>query len=751
MNIEYYKKHEPLFNVWYIKELLGEGSFGKVYAIERQDYGIYRAALKAITIPQSQSELDSVMLEYIDEASVKSHFKQVVDDIIAEIVLLSRLKGNSNIVSYEDHVVIEHENGIGWDILIRMELLTPLLKSIKTTQMTHGDVIKLGIDMCTALQLCRQYNIIHRDIKPENILISDTGNFKLGDFGIARVTDKTSLGLSKKGTYTYMAPEIYKGEQYGSSADIYSLGIVMYRLMNRNRAPFLPPYPTQITHNDRENAIMKRMGGSNIPPPVDANERLASVILKACAYKPENRYLSPEQMREELEAAKDADSYNTVLSNAIWAIDLSSDSSGNNGINEQTKALWATNPSSNSYDITEQKAIMKNIFCTNCGINMAGDNSFCTGCGTPAVSKESHPAIPQSMDYSSNAHRQQPNQQPPHDQQNNLQQQHYQQQPMSLPNQPIYQPPLAANLQPETKSVANETKKKKKTSGAAIISIVAVCLVLIGVGIFIYFDPHNYFGRNEPPPGGGQLSEEGQSSEPEVSPQVTASPEVQSIDMKYRGITVQELTMIIGDELSVSALLEPYISNIVIEWTSSDTAVFNVLPATTGSEASIVAVNPGSAMLVITSGNITIARAITVLEDGTLFCSTAQLADHTWGAWGEWDYGDETHHIRTRICLVVGCTQTQTQAELHDIWSGHHIDVPIDLIQGGYIHHDTHFICICGRNMGNAGYGTPTCVFSAETGRCVASLTPHHDNWIWLESGGCDREWPGGGLINAWR
>ena len=114
------------------------------------------------------------------------------------------------------------------------------------------ETIKLGIDLCKALEYCQQLNIIHRDIKPENIFVSRFGDFKLGDFGIARELEKTMSSLSKKGTYSYMAPEMYKGERYDNSVDIYSLGIVLYKIMNKNRLPFLNLEKQLITYRDKE-------------------------------------------------------------------------------------------------------------------------------------------------------------------------------------------------------------------------------------------------------------------------------------------------------------------------------------------------------------------------------------------------------------------------------------------------------------------------------------------------------------------
>ena len=303
MDNAYYKKYEPLFGSWYITREIGAGSFGKVFEIQREDFGrTYVAALKVITIPQSQSEIRSVMADGMDDDSVTEYFRTFVEELVDEFSLMSRLKGNSNVVSYEDHVVLRHTEGIGWDILIRMELLTPLLDYVRGRTLTKKDVMQLGIDMCRALELCQKYNIIHRDIKPENIFISENGDFKLGDFGIARTVEKTTSGLSKKGTYTYMAPEIYRGEAYGSTVDIYSLGIVLYRLLNENRAPFLPAYPAPITHNDREAALLKRISGAEMPVPVNADGRLAEIVLKACAYDARDRHSTPMQLREELEA-----------------------------------------------------------------------------------------------------------------------------------------------------------------------------------------------------------------------------------------------------------------------------------------------------------------------------------------------------------------------------------------------------------------------------------------------------------------
>ena len=298
-----YELGTVVFGKWRIERKIGEGSFGSVYEIHREDFGqVYRAALKVITVPQNETELKNVRQEGMDDESIHGYFYSVVEDIVREFALMSHLKGMTNVVSCEDYEVIPHDNGMGWDILIRMELLTPLLEYAYDHPFSRRDIIQLGIDMCKALELCQRYNIIHRDVKPENIFVSDTGAFKLGDFGIARTVEKTMSGMSKKGTYSYMAPEVYRGGAYGFSVDTYSLGVVMYRLLNNNRLPFLPQPPEPITYSQRETALAKRMGGEQPPPPVNAGGRLGEIVLRACAFAPENRYFSPIQMRQDLEA-----------------------------------------------------------------------------------------------------------------------------------------------------------------------------------------------------------------------------------------------------------------------------------------------------------------------------------------------------------------------------------------------------------------------------------------------------------------
>lgn len=290
---------------WKIIEKIGEGSFGKVYKAQRTERGkSFYSAIKIINIPGSQSELNSVRSETGDDQSTRQYFQNLVEECIQEISTMEYFRGNSYIVSVEDFKVMEYLDAIGWEISIRMEYLTSFIDYCAEKQLTENEVIQLGMDLSKALEYCRKLKIIHRDIKPENIFVSRFGDFKLGDFGIARELERTMSGFSKKGTYSYMAPEMYKGEKYDSRVDIYSLGIVLYKLMNHNRLPFMSLEKQFITYRDKENALNKRVAGEKMSVPADAGELFTQIILKACAYDPAERYQTPEEFYRALDDLK---------------------------------------------------------------------------------------------------------------------------------------------------------------------------------------------------------------------------------------------------------------------------------------------------------------------------------------------------------------------------------------------------------------------------------------------------------------
>lgn len=283
---------------WRAVEKVGEGSYGKVYRCIREEFGIQSVcAIKAISLPQNDGGVETMRFEGMSEAASWAYLNELVKDFTNEIKVMEMLKGAPNIVSVENYKIIKRTKSLGWDIYIRMEFLNTFPDYTEKHKLGEKDVLRLGFDICTALEICAKKGIIHRDIKPDNIFVDDYGKFKLGDFGVARQLERSLNGMSRKGTYSYMAPEVYREEHYDGRADIYSLGMVMYKLLNNNRDPFIDPHQPMIKISERSEAINRRRRGEKIPPPAFASQAATSLILKACEFNPDDRYLTVTEFK----------------------------------------------------------------------------------------------------------------------------------------------------------------------------------------------------------------------------------------------------------------------------------------------------------------------------------------------------------------------------------------------------------------------------------------------------------------------
>ena len=263
-----YKVGETVFDEWTIIRKIGSGISGQVWEISKKNQEkSLSSALKVIRIPGDFSSLEHTLYEDgMDEESVMEFFQDMVDELTDEIKRMAKLKDFPNIVKCEDYKVIHYPGEIKWDILIRMELLTPLQMFTKETKISEADVLRMSKELVQTLELFEEKGIIHRDIKPTNIFTDNHGNFKIGDFGIARVWDKVFGDPYKKKIENYMAPEVLQGKVYDHTADIYSLGLVLYKLLNKNQLPFYS-----------ETDFNSEIGGQQPQP---CNTKLRQIILK---------------------------------------------------------------------------------------------------------------------------------------------------------------------------------------------------------------------------------------------------------------------------------------------------------------------------------------------------------------------------------------------------------------------------------------------------------------------------------------
>src|SRR5436190_2388902 len=158
--------------------------------------------------------------------------------------------------------------------------------------------LEVTADICAALEFSHRHGIIHRDIKPGNVMLTQTGQVKVMDFGIARALASGATTMTQTsaviGTAQYLSPEQARGEPVDARSDVYATGCVLYELLV-GQPPFVGDNPVSVAYQHvREDPSPPSDSNRDVPPEVDA------VVLKALAKNRMNRYQSAGEMRADV-------------------------------------------------------------------------------------------------------------------------------------------------------------------------------------------------------------------------------------------------------------------------------------------------------------------------------------------------------------------------------------------------------------------------------------------------------------------
>lgn len=269
-----------------VLELIGRGGMAEVY-LGRDKRLSRTVAIKLLRSDIAEDPTFQARFRREAQSAAALNHPAIVGvyDFGEEVV--TRADGSTQTVPY---LVMEYVQG---------HTVRELLSEGEAVPIDEAGEIVSGV--LQALGYSHRNGIVHRDIKPGNIMLTNTGEVKVMDFGIARAIEDSAITVTQThavvGTAQYLSPEQARGEVVDARSDIYSCGCLLYELLT-GRPPFKGDSAVAIAYQHvRELPVPP----SQIAP--DVPESMDRVVMKALAKHREDRYQNADQMRADLQAA----------------------------------------------------------------------------------------------------------------------------------------------------------------------------------------------------------------------------------------------------------------------------------------------------------------------------------------------------------------------------------------------------------------------------------------------------------------
>ena len=264
-----------------------------------------RYIVKTISIPPSQVQLEALLLTgaYANEEAAKGYFQVLAKDVRDEVEILDRLAARRGFLPYSKYQIVPLEEGVGYEVFLLSPYKRSLERQFRAQPLTHLAAVNMGIDLCAALSVCREAGYLYVDLKPGNIFLSDGQEYQIGDLGFMDLASLDYASLPDRYRSVYVPPEICDAyATLNTTMDTYSLGLVLYQVFNNGELPF--------DSEESRKAMMEQ--GEPLPPPTYADYEMAEIILKACAFAPEDRWKDPIEMGHALIAYMQRNAVNDV-------------------------------------------------------------------------------------------------------------------------------------------------------------------------------------------------------------------------------------------------------------------------------------------------------------------------------------------------------------------------------------------------------------------------------------------------------
>ena len=281
----------PMLDGFSLGQAISDHSGVACYPAMRDD-SEKRYIVKKISLPASQVQVEALLLTgvYRDAQAVHAYYRELAHAVSEEARILDQLAGQRGFVPYQSCQIEPMEDGVGFEVYLLSRYRKTLDRFTRRTPMTHLGALNLGIDMCAALAVSREAGWLYVDLKPENIFLFGDQEYRIGDLGFVAMDSLEYASLPDRYRSLYTAPEVADAySRLNATMDTYALGLVLYQIYNEGKLPF-------DSAESRKDWLDRLAAGEPMDAPCCADEEMAGIITKACAYDPADRWQTPAEM-----------------------------------------------------------------------------------------------------------------------------------------------------------------------------------------------------------------------------------------------------------------------------------------------------------------------------------------------------------------------------------------------------------------------------------------------------------------------
>ena len=265
--------------------------------------------LKEISVPATQAQLDALLLAgaYKDPADAMDYYRGIGEDILTEAELLKKLSKLDGFLSYEGWQMEPiTRRRLGYQIFLVGSYKRSLEKYMRKNAVTHLEALNLGLDLCSALSVCRQSGYLYVALKPSNIFVSEKKEYRIGDLGFLNMDTLRYAALPERYYGPYTPAELLDPmASMNLTVDTYAVGMILYQLYNDGQLP-----------------AGKAEAGEPFPMPVNADYEMAEIIMKAIHPDPAQRWDDPAELGKALASYMQRNSINDVPITPFVALDV---------------------------------------------------------------------------------------------------------------------------------------------------------------------------------------------------------------------------------------------------------------------------------------------------------------------------------------------------------------------------------------------------------------------------------------------